>query len=110
MVTTGAADVLRLEDAGRLRVGTSADLTVIPALADSAAGSLLKCTRSDVSLVVLRGTPVVGHPALSDVFAARGVDARPVEVDGQIRVMQSRLARALERCAIAEPGVRWLDQ
>ena len=107
MVTTSAADVLRLRDAGRLRVGASADLTIIPALADSASESLLRCARGDVSLVAIQGIPMVGDPSLSAVFAARRVRVRRMDVDGRTRVVHARLARRIEQCAITEPGVRW---
>lgn len=105
MVTAWAADVLRLEHAGRVRVGAPADLLVIPGVAASASESLLRCRRSEVSLVVRRGTPVVGEPALASAFAARGIHVRVIDVDGQPRLVQAALARRIERCLIAEPGV-----
>lgn len=105
MVTTWAARVLRLDDAGRLRIGASADLLVIPALAESAAEALLRCRRSDLSLVVRRGTPMVGEPALAHAFDARRIHVRGIEVDGRPRVAQAALARRIERCVILESGV-----
>ncbi len=105
MVTTWAAQVLRLEDAGRLRVGAAADLLVIPALAQSPADALLRCRRGDVSLVVRRGTPMVGEPALRGAFDARRIHVREIEVDGRPRLAQAALARRIERCLIREPGV-----
>ncbi len=105
MVTTWAAQVLRLEDAGRLRVGAAADLLVIPALADSPAEALLRCRRSEVSLVVRKGTPLVGAPALARAFAARRIHTRRIDVDGCARIAQAALARRIERCLIREPGV-----
>ena len=106
MVTSWPAEILRLPEAGRIKIGAPADLTVIPPKADSAEGSLLRCFRSDVSLVVRRGTPLVGDPALEGAFAARNVHVRPIEVDGQRRLMQAALVRRIERCSIHEPGVR----
>ncbi|MEQ1728397.1 MAG: amidohydrolase family protein [Vicinamibacterales bacterium] len=105
MVTTWAAQLLRLDDAGRLRVGAAADLLVIPALADAPAEALLRCHRSDVALVVRRGTPMVGEPALRTAFDARRIHVRAIEVDGRVRVAQAALARRIERCLIREPGV-----
>ncbi len=105
MVTTWPAQVLHLEDAGRVRVGAAADLLVIPALDDSPAEALLRCRRRDVSLVVRRGTPMVGEPALAHAFDARRTHTRTIEVDGCPRVAQAALARRIERCLIGEPGV-----
>ncbi len=110
MVTSWSADILRLPDAGRIRIGAPADFTVVPAKATTAEDSLLRCFRADVSLVVRRGTPVVGDPALEGVFSARNVHVRPIEVDGQRRLMQAGLARRIERCSIHEPGVRCLSR
>lgn len=109
MVTTWAADVLRLDDAGRIRQGAPADLVVIPAVADRAAEWLLRVSRRDVSLVVRRGVPVVGAPELAGAFASRCAHVRRIEVDGQERLAQAALARRIECCVIQEPGVRALD-
>lgn len=105
MVTSTAAEVLRL-DGGQLRAGAPADLIVIPATEATPAQSLLRCRRSDVSLVVRRGTPVVGEPELSDAFSLRRIHVRPIEIDGRPRLMQAGLVRRIERCPIEEPGVR----
>ena len=109
MVTSWPADILRLPDAGRIRIGAPADFTVVPPKAESAEGSLLRCLRADVSLVVRRGSPVVGDPTLAGAFSARSVHVRPIEVDGQRRLMQAGLVRRIERCTIYEPGVRCLS-
>jgi cytosine/adenosine deaminase-related metal-dependent hydrolase len=106
MVTSVAADVLRLDGAGQIRVGAAADLAVIPALEETAAKSLLRCRRSDVSLVVRRGTPMVGAPELSEAFSLRRIHTRRIEIDGRPRLMQAGLVRRIERCRIEEPGVR----
>ena len=109
MVTSWAADVLRLPDAGRVRIGAPADFAVIPATSTSAAAALLQCRRADVAMVVRRGTPLVGDPALASVFSARCVHVRPIDVDGVCRLMQAALVRRIERCTIHEPGVRLLS-
>jgi cytosine/adenosine deaminase-related metal-dependent hydrolase len=105
MVTSAAADVLRLDDAGRIRVGASADLMVIPARAETAAAALLACWRSDVSLVLRRGTPVVGEPELASAFSLRGIHVRSIQVDGRVKLAEAGLARRIERCTVSEPGV-----
>jgi hypothetical protein len=105
MVTSVAADVLRLEDAGRIRVGAPADLMVLPAVGNSAGEALLQTSRVDVQLVLRRGTPLVGDPALTGAFTARGVHASDVDVDGSRRLLQTAIVRRIERCVIKEPGV-----
>jgi cytosine/adenosine deaminase-related metal-dependent hydrolase len=104
MVTCTAADVLRLQ-AGRIRVGAPADLTIIPARSDGPAESLLACRRADVAMVVRGGTPIVGELVLASAFSSRGIHVRPIRVDGQPRLVQAGLARRIERCPIPEPGV-----
>jgi len=106
MVTTAAASVLRDQEAGRIRVGAPADLTIIPAAAGSAGEALLRCRRADVALVLRRGTPLFGDPSLAGAFGARGIHVRRVEVDGHLRLMQTSVVRRIERCLIAEPGVK----
>lgn len=106
MVTSWAADVLRLDDAGRIRVGAPADFIVLPADADSAADALLRCRRSDVALVVRRGTPIVGAMALRSAFDCRAMHVREMTLDGTAHVIEAGLARRIERCLISEPGLQ----
>lgn len=108
MVTTWAAAILRLDDAGSLRAGAPADFVVLPRSAETAAQSLLLCERGDLELVVRRGTPVVGNPALAQAFTTRRIHVRRVEVDGRDRLMESGLAKRIENSLIDEPGVRCL--
>lgn len=105
MVTTAPAGILRLADAGRLVPGARADLLVIPAHHDDEAAALLETRRADISLVAVGGRPMVAAPNLAAVFRARGRGARPIVVDGRDRIADARLARAIARCAIREPGV-----
>ncbi|MGC4081375.1 MAG: amidohydrolase family protein [Vicinamibacterales bacterium] len=104
MVTTWAATVLRLPDAGRIVVGGPADLIVVPAVAESAALSVLACRRSTIALVMRRGTPVVGDPSLASAFECRGIHVRPVPVDGGIRLVEAGLARRIERTKARDKG------
>lgn len=108
MVTSWGAALLRLDDAGSIRVGAAADLTVVPAAESTAAESLLHCERGDLELVVRRGTPFVGSSSLSLAFATRGIHVRRIDIDGRQRLIQAGLARRIERCTIEEPGVRTL--
>jgi cytosine/adenosine deaminase-related metal-dependent hydrolase len=105
LVTTGAADVLRLPDTGRLTAGAHADLVVIPAVRTDPAAALLATTRRDVLLTVARGRPLVGDPHFDRVFRGRRVRTRCIRVDGAERLSDARLAASIARCAIPEPGV-----
>jgi cytosine/adenosine deaminase-related metal-dependent hydrolase len=109
MVTEVPARVLNLPQAGRLAVGSPADFVVLPGRAADAAGALLAASRCDLSMVARAGKPLVGDPALSAVFVARRVTAQPVAVDGVERLVASRVARAIARCPIKEPGVECLS-
>lgn len=109
MVTSWPADILRLPDGGRIQAGAPADFTVISSAAESAEESLLRSSRADVSLVVRRGTPLVGDASLEGAFSARGVHVQAIEIDGVPRLMQAALVRRIERCSIHEPGVRCLS-
>jgi cytosine/adenosine deaminase-related metal-dependent hydrolase len=104
-VTTAPAGMLKLADAGRIAVGGAADLMVLPPLGGSAADALLAATRREIALVTIAGRPVVGSPALRSVFEARRAAARPIAVDGAERLAESRLAWAIARCPIKEPGI-----
>lgn len=105
MVTTAPAGILRLSDVGHLAPGARADLLVIPAKRDEAAAALLDASRGDVSLVAIGGRAIVAAPALAAVFRARGSAIRRIVVDGHDKIADARLARAIARCAIREPGV-----
>jgi cytosine/adenosine deaminase-related metal-dependent hydrolase len=105
MVTTTPARLLRLPYGGRIDVGEPADLLVVPPLAGDAATALLATTRRDVLLVTIGGDPVVGTPSVRGAFAARRTSTAPIVVDGSERLASARLAQAIARCPITEPGV-----
>jgi predicted amidohydrolase len=109
MVTEAPAAILKLADAGRIAVGRAADLLVLPPREATAADALVAASRRDVALVTMGGRPVLGSPSLSAVFVARRITAQPVSVDGAERLVSCRLARAIARCPIAEPGVECLS-
>ena len=109
MVTTAPAGILKLRDSGRIVVGGPADLLVVPPNDKGPAEALLATSRRDVLLVTIAGRPVVGSPALRPVFGARRTAMRSIAVDGVERLAESRLARAIARCPIAEPGVECLS-
>jgi hypothetical protein len=105
MVTIAAARVLRLPRAGQLAVGHPADLIVIPAVCGTAAESLVATKRADVRLVAIGGQPMIADRPFCGVFAARGVGARPIVIDGTDRLAAAPLASDIARCPIHEPGV-----
>ncbi len=109
MVTTVPARVLQLRDAGRIAVGSPADLLVVRGNHDDAASVLLATRRRDVSLVTLGGRPLVGEPGFASVFAARRTPSRAIAVDGVRRLAEAGLARRVERSSISEPGVECLS-
>jgi cytosine/adenosine deaminase-related metal-dependent hydrolase len=108
MVTEAPASMLNLPHGGRIDVGAPADLLVVPPFAADAAAALIATSRRDVMLVVIDGQPLVGAARLRRVFAARKTAVRPVIVDGAERLASSRLARAIARSPIREPGVECL--
>ena len=105
MVTTTAADVLRLDGAGQLAPGRPADLVVVPASAPDAATSLVRTARRDVAFVAVGGRPMVGAPSFAPAFEARAGAAVRIAVDGSPRIAEPWLAGAIRRSPIAEPGV-----
>jgi cytosine/adenosine deaminase-related metal-dependent hydrolase len=105
MVTAAPAHVLRLPDAGRIAANQPADLIVVPAVRETAADALVAARRADLGGVVIGGRPMIGDQRFRPVFNARGVDMRPVSVDGTEHVAAASLVRDIARCAIQEPGV-----
>jgi cytosine/adenosine deaminase-related metal-dependent hydrolase len=105
MVTSTPARLLRLPEAGRLGVGSPADLFVIPPFAAEAAPALLQASRRDLELAVMRGTPRVGSPRMRPVFDARRTPTRAMAVDGVDKLADASLVRRVARSPIGEPGV-----
>ena len=105
MATRDAATTLKLNGIGRLTPGAYADLIVIPARAPDPGDSLLRISRSDILLVAVGGRPRIASLSLDSVFRARRVRARPLFVDGVMRLADARLAASIARCPIQEPGV-----
>ena len=105
MVTTAPQRLLRLSDVGRLVPGARADLLVVPGNGNDAAEALLATSRRDVALVTIGGRPMVAAPSLGAIFRARHARAGRIVVDGVERLAEARLARAIARCPIREPGV-----
>ncbi len=105
MVTATAAQLLRLKHAGRLAVGSPADLIVVPPVASTAAEALLQTGRRTLRLVTVGGRPMVGDWAYGSAFRARGSSVRALMLDGVPKLVNAGLARRIAGCPIQEPGV-----
>lgn len=105
MVSVAAGRLLRLADAGRIARGVPADLVVVPRLADDPARALLAAVRSQILLVTVGGRPLVGSPQFAPVFAARRIATRPATLDGAPTVLHAAIARRVQHCSLAEPGL-----
>jgi len=104
IVTTGAAQLLRLTTAGRLTIGAPADVTVLRPIEACPFDTLVTASRGDVRLTMVGGEPGVAEPSLLAVFKATGVDASPAELDGSPRVIARWVARHVSRMQLQEPG------
>jgi cytosine/adenosine deaminase-related metal-dependent hydrolase len=105
MVTSDAAAILRLPDAGRIAKGLPADVTIFSSRHDKPFDNILAARRSDVRLVLIAGRPLLGDPDMAPVFAATRVAAEKVRVDGCEKLMAGSLVERLRRSAINEPGL-----
>lgn len=103
-VTTGAAQLLRLRDTGRITRGAPADLVVISPTATCPFDSLVNATRSDVRLTMIDGMPCVSDASLARVFEAASVDHVPANLDGSPRVIAKWIGRHVSRMTLQEPG------
>lgn len=104
-ITSDAADVLRLPDAGRLSPGVSADLTIVAPLCSDPFEALLEARRTDIRLTTIEGWPVVGDLGMAPLFAAARLKAAAIRLDSQPRLMAAPLARRVSRLRLREPGL-----
>ena len=104
-VTSDAADVLRLDDAGRLGPDRPADLTIVAANGADPCSSVLRARRTTVRLVMIGGRPLVADASFGDLFAATRTRAATSRVDGRPSLLAAPIARRLRRSAIEEPGL-----
>ncbi|MEZ5418161.1 MAG: amidohydrolase family protein [Vicinamibacterales bacterium] len=104
LVTSGAARLLRLPDAGVLAPGLPADLTVLAGADADPFEVLARATRADVRLTMVGGQPAVADPALAPVFEAARLPALPARVDGMSRLVARWIGRRAAALAIPEAG------
>lgn len=105
MITSGAADVLRLDCAGRLRPGATADLAIIRPLAIDPYDAIVGACRTDVKLVMVGGQAAIAEPELSEVFTYLGLARADATVDGLPRIMARWIAHRVCRLRLTEPGL-----
>lgn len=103
-VTTGAAQLLRLKDAGALSAAAPADLVIIRPLAPCPFDSLVRATRSDVRMTMIDGKPCIGEPSLAATFKAAAVASMPAQVDGATRIVASWIGKHVAQMQLHEPG------
>jgi cytosine/adenosine deaminase-related metal-dependent hydrolase len=103
MVTSRAAQLLRLPDRGALVPGLLADLVVVPA-----DRPLSRCRRTDIELVVIGGAPRYANRAYAGMLAPTA-SWTEIRVDGHTRMLESTVARALSEARCHEPGVAMTD-
>jgi cytosine/adenosine deaminase-related metal-dependent hydrolase len=103
LVTRDAAALLRLPDRGVLKIGSGADLLILPAGME-----LSRASRADVRLVML-----AGRALYADLDYARLVAPAShwtaVRVDGRPKMLQSGLVAALRATSVSEPGLEISD-
>jgi cytosine/adenosine deaminase-related metal-dependent hydrolase len=99
LVTSDAADLLRLKGRGRLEPGARADLMVLPE-----GMALCEASRADVRLVMLGGRPMYADPDYARLLAPASHWAE-VLVDGRRKMLEAGLTDALSSASIGEPGL-----
>lgn len=103
LVTTDAATVMRMPTHGRIVAGQPADLVIVAHRGGEPARSLVGVRRRDLRAVIRGGRPCIADPDFAEWFAAAGVEAVPVLLDGQAKLMARTLA---EPAVLAlEPGL-----
>jgi cytosine/adenosine deaminase-related metal-dependent hydrolase len=103
-ITSGAAQLLRLDQCGRIEAGAPADLVVVRSLAACPFDSLAGATRADVRMTMIGGKPCVGEASMAAVFTAAGVSSVPARVDSAPRLVAAWIGRHVSRMQLQEPG------
>jgi cytosine/adenosine deaminase-related metal-dependent hydrolase len=99
LVTTVAAELLRLPDRGVLRTGASADLLVVPM-----GRELTRVPRTDVRLVVIEGIPRYGDADYVDALGLRA-EFGELQIDGRHKLLATDLLERLSSCRAREAGI-----
>ena len=103
LVTSQAAQILRMPARGHLQAGAPADLVIVADRGGDPVRILVGVARSELRAVVRDGMPCVADMDFAEWFAMAGVDTVPVKLDGQPKL----LARSLAEPALLalEPGL-----
>lgn len=118
LVTSSAARLLRVPDAGGLAPGQRADLLVLRDPGGDPSAALLAATRADLRAVVRAGAPVVADPDFGDWFEATGIPAVSILVDGRPKLCAASALRLPEAAKLetglvigdpAPPGPAWTE-
>lgn len=103
LVTTQAASILRMPSRGHLLPGATADILIVNDLGGDPARSLVGLERSRIRAVVRDGKPCIADPDFAAWFAAAGVAATAVTLDGKPKLLAS--AWAQPDLLALEPGL-----
>jgi cytosine/adenosine deaminase-related metal-dependent hydrolase len=104
-VTSNAAAMFRLRDAGRLAVGRPADLIVLRRRDADPFASVVSSRRTDVRLTMIGGAPLCGDHAMRHVFDTRRQKYVTGAVDGVEKLVARWIARKVARMRLSEPGL-----
>jgi hypothetical protein len=104
-VTADAGRALAMPDVGGLVPGQRADMLIVRATCADPYRTLLDTQRSHIRAVARDGAPVIADPDFAEWFAACGIEAIRVMLDGRPKLLARALARldAIE----LEPGLEW---
>lgn len=105
MITSAAANILRLPQAGRIASGLPADLAIFPARGDDPFRAIIAAKRADLRLVMIAGRPQIGDLDMAPIFAAAKMATTRVKVDGVEKLVAANIALRLKRAAASEPGL-----
>jgi cytosine/adenosine deaminase-related metal-dependent hydrolase len=100
LVTRNSARLLRLPGRGELCAGAVADILILPARA-----GLGDARRADVRLLITGGIVKFGDP---DYAQLQDPDSPcvPIELDGQPKILDARLALRASQTRLQEPGLQ----
>ncbi|MBB3801959.1 cytosine/adenosine deaminase-related metal-dependent hydrolase [Xanthomonas arboricola] len=92
LVTDRSARILRMPRRGRIAPGVAADLVIVRDRGGEPADSVIGCQRSELRAVIRDGKPRIADPDFAPWFAAAGVPAVPVVLDGRPKLLDAALA------------------
>ena len=110
LVTSDAARVLRLAQAGGLSPGQWADLLILRDQGGDPASQLLRADRGQLRAVVRAGVPRIADPDFAGWFAAGGLPALRARLDGGEKLLARECLGSTGRAAARmEPGLELAD-